>query len=836
VNGWKLSLRWLRRDLAAGELNVMAISLVVAVAAMSSVGFFTGRVQSALVGEADQLLAADLVVNGDLPIPKEFEAEAARLGLARGATATFPSMTQTAAQASAQAQGADGRVQLSTIKAVSSSYPLRGAVRLAEASDPTERGSPNPGHAWADSRLLGALGLKVGDPLQVGKVTLKISAVVAREPDSAMDLANFLPRLLMNDADLAATGLVQQGSRIRWRLLVAGERPAVEQFRDWVKEHRARGQRVEDVREARPEVRVTLERSERFLKLSALLSVFLAAAALGLAARRYVERHLDTVALLRTLCLSQDEILALFLRQYALLAAFAVGLGLALGFAVQLVLSTVLAGMFAAALPAPGLLPALQGALVGLVLLFGFGLPPLLRLRNVAPLRVLRRDQTPAGNSLVASALGGLALLGLLAWQAGEPRLAGLTTFGLVFTVGFASLAAWGLVWGVPKLPMPLGAGLRFGLRNVARRRGLSVAQVVALSLGMMALMLLTVVRGDLLSAWERQLPKDAPNRFVINIQPDQRAPIAAFFEKRGLQAPLVEPMVRGRLTAINGKPTKPLSGGLEDEQARRLSEREFNLSFAAEGIAKKEGSRLSAGTPLDDSKSEFSLEEGIAKTLKVKLGDVLTYDIAGSVREGRITSLRKVDWGSFRANFFVVGSRSMLGDQAASYITSFHLPEEQASAGDALAKEFPNLTVIDISTLLAEVQAVLAKALRAIEAVFAFSVLAGLVVLYAATLSTHDERRREAALLRTLGASGSVIRQAANAELLLLGGLSGLLAAAVALGLGVAAAHFLFDLPIAPSYWLLPAGLLFGAVAARVAAAPLLREVLETPPLRVLR
>jgi putative ABC transport system permease protein len=350
----------------------------------------------------------------------------------------------------------------------------------------------------------------------------------------------------------------------------------------------------------------------------------------------------------------------------------------------------------------------------------------------------------------------------------------------------------------------------------------------------MMALMLLTVVRGDLLSAWERQLPRDAPNRFVINIQPDQRAPIAAFFEKRGLRAPQVEPMVRGRLTAINGKPTKPEK--LEDEQARRLSEREFNLSFAAEGIAQREGSRLSAGTTLDDSKSEFSLEEGIAKTLNVKLGDLLTYDIAGSVREGRITSLRKVDWGSFRANFFVVGSRSMLEGQAASYITSFHLPEAQAAAGDALAKEFPNLTVIDVSTLLAEVQAVLAKALRAIEAVFAFSVLAGLVVLYAATLSTHDERRREAALLRTLGASGSVIRQAANAELLLLGGLSGLLAAAVALGLGVAAAHFLFDLPISPSWWLLPAGLLFGALAARIAAAPLLREVLETPPLRVLR
>jgi putative ABC transport system permease protein len=823
VTGWALSLRWLRRDLAAGELNVIALSLLVSVAAMSSVGFFTGRVQSALVGEADQLLAADLVVNGDLPIPDAFAAEAGRLGLTRGATATFPSMVQS-----------QERVQLATVKAVSSSYPLRGAVRLSQSLDPAETGAPKPGHAWADSRLLGALGARLGDKVQVGSVTLVLTAVVAREPDAAMDLASFLPRVLLSDQDLAATGLVQPGSRIRFRLLVAGERSKVEEFRGWVQEHRQRGQRVEDVREARPEVRVSLERSERFLKLSALLSVFLGAAALGLSARRYVERHLDTVALLRTLCLTQDEILKLFLRQYALLALAAVGLGVLLGYGVQALLVLALRGLFETQLPPAGPLPALQGALVGIVLLFGFGLPPLLRLKGVAPLRVLRRDETPAGNALLASCFGAAALLSLLAWQAGELKLALLTTAALLVTVLVSTLAAWALVWGAPALPMPLSAGLRFGLKNVSRRRGLSVAQVVALSLGMMALMLLTVVRGDLLAAWQRQLPTDAPNRFVINIQPDQREPIRAFFAQRGLALPLLEPMVRGRLVRVNGKPTAPEK--LEDERARSLAEREFNLSFAASGIAQSEGQHLSSGTPLDDAQPEFSIEEGIAKTLHLGLGDLLTYDIAGSIREGRITSLRKVDWGSFRANFFVVGSRALLGDQPASFITSFHLPEARAGVGDELAREFPNLTVIDVSTILAEVQAMVGKALRAVEAVFAFSVLAGLVVLYAATLSTHDERRREAALLRTLGASSAMVRQAANAELLLLGGLSGLLAAAIALGLGAAAAKLLFELPLDLSWWLLPAGLAFGAISARLAAAPLLREVLDTPPLRVLR
>jgi putative ABC transport system permease protein len=375
---------------------------------------------------------------------------------------------------------------------------------------------------------------------------------------------------------------------------------------------------------------------------------------------------------------------------------------------------------------------------------------------------------------------------------------------------------------------MPLSGGFRFGLRNVGRRRALSVAQVVALSLGMMALMLLTVVRGDLVRAWQRQLPPDAPSRFVINIQPEQREPFAAFFMQHGLKPPALEPMVRGRLTAINDSivsaETYPV------EQARRMVEREFNLSFD-EG-----NSHIEHGRPLDDSAQEFSVEEGLAKTLHLKLGDKLTYDIAGSIRTGTITSLRKVDWGSFRANFFVVGSRALIGDGPASYITSFYLPEEQRAVGDQLSREFPTLTVFDISSILAEVKTLIQKALRAIEVVFAFSVLAGLVVLYAATLATQNERRHEAALLRTLGASRKTVGEAVNAELLLLGGLSGLIAAAVALGAGAAAARFLFDLPISPSYWLLPAGFVIGALAARLAASPLIREVLKTPPLRVLR
>ncbi|HEY9100806.1 ABC transporter permease [Chitinimonas sp.] len=818
---WNLAWRWLKRDLAAGELTVMAVALVVAIAAMSSVGFFTDRVTQALQSEADRLLAADLVLNTDQPLPPAFAAEADRRGLARGATITFPSMAQTAA-----------RAQLTTVKAVSSSYPLRGEVKLLQGtSEVKAKGAPAPGTAWADQRLFDALNLAPGAKLQLGEKTFVLAAVLAREPDGAMDLYNFVPRLLFNEADLAATKLIQPGSRVRYRLLLAGTPEQVNAMRNWLKPQLKRGQRLENVQEARPEIKTSLNRADRFLRLSALISVFLAAAAIALAARRYVERHLDSVALLRTLGLTQRDIVGLFLRQYSLLALIAISGGVALGWLAQFGLAHVLAGFFDTALPPAGPLPALAGGAVGLTLLLGFCLPPLLRLRGVSPLRVIRRDATPPGNAPLASLLGLAALAGLIAWQAGEAKLAALALAGLAGTVGLAALAAWGLVWLTPKLPLPANVGWRFGLANVARRRGLSVAQIVALALGLMALMLLTVVRGDLLAAWDKSVPKDAPNRFIINIQPEQRAAIAANFRSAGLTEPGFSPMIRARLINIAGQPVQPDRYG--DEQAKRLSEREFNLSW---GNSLRKDNRITAGQPLQEDQPGWSVEEGIARTLGIKLGDTLSFDIAGTVYTAPVRNLRKVDWDSFQVNFFVVGSRALLAEQPASYVSSFYLPDARHAFGSALSRSFPNLTVIDVSVILREVRSVLDRVLAAVEVVFAFSLAAGIAVLYAATLATHDERKREAAILRTLGAAGAVVKQAASAELLLVGGLAGLLAAGAALGIGAAAAIQLFELPARISWWLLPTGLLLGALAARLAATPLLNRVLKTPPLRALR
>jgi putative ABC transport system permease protein len=818
---WALAYRWLRRDLTAGELSVVAVALIVAIAAMTSVGFFADRVHKAMGAEANQLLAADLVVSADHLPPADIAAEIDQLHMQRGATAIFPSMVLAGEQS-----------QLVNVKAVSSSYPLRGHVHLSlQGKDTAVEGAPPPGTAWADQRLFDTLGVRPGATINLGEATLKLAAVIVREPDTAIDLYNFVPRLLINDHDLPATKLIQPGSRVRYRILAAGDAGQVDALRAWVKPHLGRGERLEDIRESRPELRTALDRAERFLRLSALMGVFLAAAAIALAARRYTERHLDAVALLRTLGMVQSQIVALFLRQFAAMALLAVVVGVGCGWLVQFALAYAIRGVFDRALPAAGFEPALAGAAVGVTLLLGFCLPPLLRLRNVSALRVLRRDVLPPGNAPLVFGLGVAALAGLIAWQAADAKLALIVLSGFAGTVLVAMAAAWGLVWLTPRLPLPASAGWRFGLANVARRRGLSVAQIVALCLGLMALMLLTVVRNDLLASWQQSVPADAPNRFIINIQPDQREQLAAEFRAANITVPNLAPMIRSRLISIAGRPVGERH--YKGEQAKRLAEREFNLSW---GEPERDDNRTEQGRALAETDKGWAVEESMANTLGIKLGDVLVFDIAGTQFKAPVLSIRKVNWDSFRVNFFVVGTQALLRDQPASYVVSFHLNDSQTAFVTQLTRKFPNMTVVDVSVIVSEVQHVLDRVLAAVQVVFAFSLFAGLSVLYAATLATHDERKRDAAILRTLGASRAVVRQAASAELLLVGGLAGLLAAGAALATGFAAAKRLLDLPPHVSWWLLPVGLLAGAFASRLAATPLLNRVLRTPPLRALR
>jgi len=817
----------LARDWRAGEQRLLALALIVAVASVTTVAFFADRVGRSLTAGANQLLGADLVVVSDKPIEQRFSQAAKRLGLSATAAVRFPSMTQFA-----------GRTLLTEVKAIESGYPLRGKLRIRTSTSGTDfepRTIPASGEVWVDDRLMRRFDLKIGSRLSLGERDFAVTAVVSEEPESSAGFINLGPRLMMNAVDLPSTALVQAGSRVSYRLFVAGDSAAIASFHDFASQAVGAGQRVEDIRDARPEIKSALERAERFLGLSALMTVILAGVAVALAARRYLQRHLDACAIMRCLGAGQGLILSLHGLQFMMIGLIASAAGCAVGFACQFVLAAVLAPVVSVTLPAPGLRPLLQGMVAGCVLLLGFALPPLMALRKVPTLRVLRRDfGAPDSISISAYALGTLAVAALVLWQARELTL-GLYVLGGVMGTALACAA---LTLLALRLLSFVGgrAGLnwRFGLANLRRHRVGSVVQVMALGLGLMALILLTLVRADLLGVWRNSLPADAPNRFLVSIQPDQVPAIKQFFVANHVPEPALFPMVRARLVEINSKPVS--SRDYTEERARRLVDREFNLSWTRGTQA---GNAIVAGRGFengDTGKAVLSVEEGIAKTIGVKLGDKLTYDIAGSRITAQIVALRKVAWDSFQVNFFVVTPPGVLEKFPASFVTSLHLPPEQSVLMDDLVRRFPNLLVIDVAAILAQVQRMMDQVVKAIEFVFVFSVAAGVLVLFAALGSTHDEREFDAAVMRTLGASARQLRAVQAAEFALIGALAGLIAALGASAIGYVLADRVLNLPYALNPWVWLTGLLTGAAGVTVAGLLGTAKVLRTPPMQVFR
>lgn len=816
---WRWSLRLTGREWLAGELTLLWLALLLAVTAVSGVSLFTDRVQQAMQQGADRLLAADLALSADHPLPERWRRQAEQQGLRQAELMLFPSMALAGEQA-----------QLVSVKAATSNYPLRGQLRLQQRG--VVGSGPARGEAWADPRLFALLGLAPGGSIQLGELRLRLTASIAREPDAVFEMAAVAPRLLINAADVPATRLIQPGSRVRYRLLLAGEADVIQRYRAWAQPGLAGGEKIEDIRDARPELRQTLQRAERFLRLAAMLTVLLAAAAMSLAGRRYVSRHLDQAALLRSLGASRQLLRGLLWRQSAILLLSACTGGLLLGGLLQAGIAQALAGFDGSEpLPPPSLWPLLTGGLTGLVLLLAFTWPQLWQLADVPPLRVLRRDMAPSPRVGALTALGLAALAALISWQAGEAKQAGLALAGFALTLLATAALAW-LATVLASRWRPPSPALRFGLHNLRRRRGLTVLQVSALALGLFTLLLLLVVRQDLFAAWQRQIPADAPNRFVINIQPEQRQAVQAVLQQHGLPPPPLQPMLRARLIAIDGRPLRPET--FRDAQTRHLAEREFNLSW---GDSLRNDNRLLTGRPLNELGQEFSMESEIAGKLGVRLGSQLTFDLGGVPHTAPVVNLRKVNWDSFRVNFFVTGSQHWLGQQPASYLTSFYLSPGRDAASTALLRTMPNLTLIDVGAVLAEVRHMLLQASQAVELVFLLSLVAGLLVLLTATLSTQDERRREAAVLRTLGASRRQIRLALLAELAAIGGLAGLVAGVAAMLLGAAAAAWLFDLPgVTINGWLPLLGLGGGLSLTVLASWPLLAPVWRTPPLAVLR
>jgi putative ABC transport system permease protein len=845
-----LSLKMTGRDWRAGQLRFLLVALIVAVAALSAVGFFVDRMRAGLNRDAHQLLGADLVVQADEPIDPAWRAEAGKRGLLLADTVVFPSM--------AQAGEGDASVsQLSSIKAVSPAYPLRGRVKLTTSPDRAAEGTgtgagvaPAPGTVWIDPALLPALKVGVGGTLRLGDKSFLVTQLIASEPDRGAAFVNFAPRVMLAMQDLAATGLVQPGARLTYRLLVAAPTDApgraVDTYERWVKQRikqgALKGVRVESLENGRPEMRSTLERADRFLSLVGLMSALLAAVAVAMAARRFMLRHLDACAMLRCLGLTQNQVTAMYLIEFLLVGLVGSAIGVAVGFAGHFVLLELLGKLVQNDLPPVSWWPALRGVVTGMLLLVGFAMPPILQLRNVPHNRVIRREQAaPQPLALATYGLGIATFAALLLWQAGDVKLAWMTGAGFLGGFIVFGLAAW---LGLKSLKTLRGAidhqGWRFAVTALQRRPGATITQIVSLALGLMALLVLTVVRGDLMAAWHSATPADAPNHFIINIMPDQKEAIAARLKAAGVVKAPLYPMIRGRLTAVNGV---AITGKTySEDRARRLADREFNLSTMAQMPPQNKltagewfgGAGLPAGQAA--GQAEASVEEGIATTLGLKLGDRMRFDIAGQIVEATITSLRRLEWSSMQVNFFVIIDPAAMADAPQTWITAFHLPPGQPGFSNALTRDYPNLTVVDVGSVLRQIQSVLDQVVMAVEFLFAFTLASGLLVLYAALMGSQDERTREAGLLRALGATRKQLAQAQLIEFCLVGALAGLLAAtgAAAMGWALATFQFNFTWHFDGGVWL--TGLLAGAVCAMAGGWLGLRGVLRHPPLQTLR
>lgn len=797
MNRGRLAWRLLVRDGRAGELTVLGVALVLAVAALTAVSFLADRIEQGLIQQSHQLLGGDLLLSADHPWRDDFRSEALRHQLQLAESASFPSMVS-----------AGEVTQLAEIKAVSDNFPLRGKLRIApalNAPDAVTARVPAPGFGWPDERLAQAM---AADHLRLGAIELDTRTILTLDPDRGVNAFALAPRLLVNLADLPATGLIQPGSRVTWRLHVAGNRRDVEDYRHWAEARLGRGERLESLDNARPEVRNLIERAGRFLRLAALLTVVLAAVTIGLATDRYLRRHLDGCAVMRCLGASARRILAIHGGEFALFGVLATLAGCLLGYGMHLALQVLLSGFLGDELPQPSWRPWGHGMMVGLVLMLGFVLPPLLRLRRVPTVRVLRREWDVVEPGLLAAyGFGAVLLAFLMIWVAGEIKLGMVVIGGFTIAVTvYGSVARLGLAAG-RRRPGAAFDPWRLGMANLRRRWRATVIQAVALGLGLTTLLLLTIARGDLLASWQHRIPADAPNRFVINLQAEQRAAFTAFFAERGLPTPVTEPMVRGRLVAVNGAPRGPAD--YDDERARRLVEREFNLSWK---------SNLPPGNEVVDGKwyganraPQFSVEEGLAQTLGLKVGDELRYEVAGVPLAARITSLRKLDWDSMRVNFFVLAPPGLLERYPASYITSFHLPDGRAKLVGELVRAFPNITVIDVAAVVRQLQDSLDQVAHAVQVLFGLALAAGMAVLYAALQASSDERQRELAVMRALGAQSRQLRRILLAEFAALGALAGLLAGLGAAGIGWALGRFAFHLDYLPSPWLPVAGLLAG-------------------------
>ncbi len=821
------ALRSFRREIRSGEVLVLLFSIALAVSALTAVGFLTDRIGKAVARQANEVLAADLRLRSQEPIPETWRDRAQEFDLQTAETNTFPSVVF-----------AGDLSALATIKAVSGAYPLRGSVRVSDTLFGEQRvvdNTPARGKAWADGALLARIDADIGDRLTVGSLELEVTAVLTYRPDQSMGFASLAPSLLINIDDVAASGLVSEGSRVGYALLVAGSEDAVNRFDASIQPELPDAVRSSNREESSERAFRAADRAQRFLSLTAVISLLLSAVAVAMSARRFAHRRMDTVALMKSLGATQRFVISVSVVHLVLLGLLGVIIGSIIGFMAEEILTRILADLIASDLPGIGIMPVVLASGSAMVLLVGFALPSLIQLRNTPPLRVLRLDVLPpAPSRMLVDGLALAAVAALLYRSVGDAQMLAILLGGIVVIAIALYLVGRGLVATMGRFRSGVGVAWRYGLANVARRGRDSAVQVVAFGLGLTVLLLLTIVRTDLLEGWRQTLDEDAPNHFMINIQPHELESVANIYRSAGVEPPEFVPMIRARMSTINDVSVKDRE--YPDPGGKWMANREANLSFASKLSASNEiiegewWPEDYDGPPLVSIEEEAALETGLT------IGDRMTFIVAGREVDVTIGSVRKINWDSFQPNFFMVFSPGALDGMPTTYIASLRLEKQQQPVLVKLVRTHPSISVIDLDSILQQIRGIVQKASLAVQAVFVFTLAAGIAVLFAAVQSTIDERRFESAMLRALGARKRTVFAGVMAEFAALGAAAGILASAGASILAAIVATRLFELPYEfnPLLWVtgVAAGIFVVCASGFVAA----RGAVNAPPVDVLR
>lgn len=835
------------RDWKSGEQAVIAMALLVAVAALTAIAFFTNRISLGVEQQAGEVLAADIRVESPEAFYEPHAKHAADMNMQVARTVVFPSVVLNGEHSA-----------LAALRAVSNTYPLRGRVKLSQTLDgeiEEVQAAPAAGEVWVDPRLLAQLSANVGDTIELGRSKFKVTKVLMARPDQGSQFVDMAPGVLMPLESLAQTELIQTGSRAAYAQLFSGTATQVAAFRDYFKANRQSSERIKSIADASPQLRESMDRAGNFLNLASMVSVLLSAIAVAMAARRYATKRLDIVALMKSMGASQARVLAIYFVQLLIIAVLASVIGTVLGYLAQEGLAFLLKDLLRGELPAPTLEPVILGVATAFTVLMGFALPPLLQLKRVPPVRVLRRDvEAPPLHYLLIYGLAIAAVIAVVASIVRDAALVSQVILGLAGTFAVLYFSGWLLVRSLSAVRGRVGVSWRYGVANIARRGRESVVQIVAFGLGLMVLLLLVVVRNDLLNNWRMSLPEDAPNQFIINIQPAQVENVREFFVAQGVAPPTLSPMASARMTHINDTPIaewrkkyprpNPIEGDSKDanderradENARNASERQSNLSWVD---ALPEGNKIVAGkwwSANDGGGARVSVEQSMALAMHVKVGDRMTYDFAGESITATISSLREVKWDSFRPNYFIVFSPGVIDHAVGTYITSMHVPTTKRATMREFMRRFPEVTAIDIDAVISQVRSVMDKVSLAVEYVSLFTLLAGITVLFAAIQSTRDERRYESAMLRTLGASRRVVLLGVASEFGVLGVLSGVLAATGATAVGYLLATGPFNLEYSFDFTLWALGIVAGITLVGVVGTLATYSVVNAPPVQTLR